>query len=163
MSRWLKNSWEWFRHWCWKRKTVFFHGEMGPRMTGNTHWTEQLIVWLLCNLTHHLHIFLKVWKRCCQINPFFPEIHLHPTYTLDSLQPLNSVNPSCAEGDIYIKMCHKMSWEEGRRTFQECSSMKVIFHPWFRCKQVRWTWQCAFLCFPSYKTVKRSKGKKRWY
>lgn len=150
--------------WCWRRNAVswhFFHGELGPRMTGNTHWTEQLIVQLLCNLTHHLHIFLKVWKRCCQINPIFLETHLHPKFTLVFLQPLNSVNLCCGEGHIYIETCHKMSWEEERGSFQECSS----FHRRFWCKQVWWNLQWALCAFHLIKwwSILRSEGRKRLY
>ena len=61
------------------------------------------------------------------------------------------MNLCCGKGDIYIEICHKMSWEEERGTFQVCSSMKVIFHPWFWCKQVRRPCQWA-LC--AYKITK---------
>lgn len=51
---------------CWRRKATFWHfcpGELCPKIAGNTHWTEPSVMQLLCNLTHHLHIFSQILKE----------------------------------------------------------------------------------------------------
>lgn len=117
VMKWLKNSWEGIREvslMLWRRKAVswhFSHGELGPRMAGNTHWTKQSSS---CSVTSPITdtFFSKFERDVAEITPFCLEIHLNPRLSVGFLQPLNSVNLCCGKCTFVLK--HVSRWA-GRR------------------------------------------------